>query len=293
MPPSSPIADTVLRLVANNPGPFTGDGTNTYLIGHDRLAVIDPGPLDDRHLAAVLAAAAGRPITHVLVTHAHRDHVGGLAAMLAATGAVSVGMARTTRHETTGASSPSGASFVDWSFAPDLDLAPGARLDCGDVTLEAVHTPGHAPDHMSFALSTEAGSVLFSGDHVMGWSTSVVAPPEGHMGDYLRSLEVLVGRPERLYLPGHGAPVDDGPRLCRAYLHHRQMREQSVLAAIRSGADTVETVTATVYEGLAPALMNAARLSVVAHLELLAEKALVRFDGPARHAIQISAERPA
>lgn len=286
-------ADEIQILTAGNSGPFTGNGTNTYLAGRKRLAVIDPGPEDDAHLAAILAAAGGRAITHILLTHAHRDHADGIAALKAATGAVTVGFGRSEAAAASAGkadSSPSGGDFIDWSFVPDVRAAHGDRLAAGDVVFEAVHTPGHAPDHLCFALDGLM-PVLFSGDHVMGWSTSVIAPPEGSMGDYLRSLELLLARGERRYLPGHGEAIPDGPRTARAYLLHRQMREQAVLGAVRDGLATIPAITERVYEGIGAQLLNAARLSVQAHVELLAEKGMIAFEGPLKLAERITSLR--
>ncbi|MEQ1695133.1 MAG: MBL fold metallo-hydrolase [Hyphomicrobiaceae bacterium] len=280
---------TIRRLTARNAGPFTGDGTNTYLVGRHALAVIDPGPEDSTHLAAILDAAAGRRITHILLTHAHRDHADGIAALKAETGAVTVGYGRSALMKARAGqieSSPSGGDFIDWAFTPDMQVAHADIFEAGDVTLETVHTPGHAPDHLCFAHTGEE-TVLFSGDHVMGWSTSVIAPPEGSMGEYLRSLEGLLTRGERRYLPGHGEAIPDGHRTARAYLLHRQMREQAVLSAVRDGLATIPAITGRVYEGIADQLLNAAQLSVQAHVELLAEKQLVSFDGPLKHAERI------
>lgn len=276
-------------LTAPNPGPFTGTGTNTYLVGRHTLAVIDPGPSDDAHLRTILAAARGRPITHILLTHAHRDHVDGLAALKAATGAATAGFGRNPAMRAragTIADSPSGGDFIDWTFKPEQHLTHGDALVIDGLPLTAIHTPGHAPDHLCFALGGPR-PVVFSGDHVMGWSTSVIAPPEGSMGDYLQSLEVLLAREEREYLPGHGPAIADGPRTARAYLLHRQMREQAILNAIKGGLATIASITGKVYDGLAPELMNAARLSVQAHLELLAAKRLVAFHGPLNEAAHI------
>jgi len=276
-------------LTAPNPGPFTGTGTNTYLVGQRTLAVIDPGPADAAHTQAILTAAGTRPITHILLTHAHRDHVDGLTALQAATGARTASFSRhaATRARTgTLSDSPSGGDFVDWSFIPDRHLEHGSIVEIDGLTLEAIHTPGHAPDHLCFALDGPQ-PVLFSGDHVMGWSTSVIAPPEGNMGAYLQSLETLLTRAERIYLPGHGPAIADGPRTARAYLLHRQMREQAILHAIHTGLATVASITGKVYDGLAADLVNAARLSVQAHLELLASKRLISFDGPLSHAERI------
>jgi glyoxylase-like metal-dependent hydrolase (beta-lactamase superfamily II) len=272
----------ILSLTANNASPFTGDGTNTYLIGGAVLAVIDPGPHDAAHTDAILAAAGGRPVTHILLTHAHRDHVDGLAELKRRTGAKTYGLGRPRTQDRlikqVGAQSPSGGDFIDLDFVPDVHLEHGETVSLAGAILEAIHTPGHAPDHLCFSLvGTPA---LFSGDHVMGWNTSVIAPPEGHMGDYLRSLELLLARTETLYLPGHGGGIEDGLRTVRAYLLHRQMRENAVLAAVKRGAVTIPEIAAIVYSGIAPHLLNAARLSVQAHVEHLRERSLLTFEQP-------------
>ena len=271
----------IMRLTANNNGPFTQNGTNAYLVGSTTLAVIDPGPEDEAHAQAILAAAAGRPVTHILLTHAHRDHVDGLARLQHLTGATTYGFGRTHQMRPTvmsDADSPSGSDYADWDFVPDVLLRNGESVTIGDAALTAIHTPGHAPDHLCFAL--KQSPVLFSGDHVMGWSTSVIAPPEGNMGEYLASLELMLARRETLYLPGHGEPVDDGCRTARAYLIHRQMRETAVLNAIRGGAGTIPAIAGIVYSGIAPHLLNAARLSVQAHVEHLCQKRLLTYSMP-------------
>jgi glyoxylase-like metal-dependent hydrolase (beta-lactamase superfamily II) len=174
--------------------------------------------------------------------------------------------------------SPSGGEFVDRDFVPDIALGDGQRLEGEGWAVTALHTPGHAPDHLCFAL--EGTGILFSGDHVMGWNTSVVAPPEGNMGAYIRSLERLTERSDRVYFPGHGGQVEDPQRLVRAYLLHRRMREQAILECIRGGTDTVRAIVPVVYKGLHPKLVNAAGLSVLAHVEHLIERGIVRCDSP-------------
>jgi glyoxylase-like metal-dependent hydrolase (beta-lactamase superfamily II) len=257
------LAPGVVRIVANNPNHFTFKGTNTYLLGTGTaVALIDPGPEDPAHLAAILAAVGSRRIGHVLITHTHRDHTDGLPA-------VDRGTKRT---------SPSGGEFVDKDFIPDIPLKDGERLEGEGWAVTALHTPGHAPDHLCFAL--EGTRILFSGDHVMGWNTSVVAPPEGNMGAYIRSLERLTERSDTTYFPGHGGQVEDPQRLVRAYLLHRRMREQSILDCIREGTDTVRAIVPVVYKGLDPKLLNAASLSVLAHVEHLIERGLVRCEAP-------------
>lgn len=273
------LAPGVVRLVANNPSPFTFKGTNTYLLGNDSLAVIDPGPGDPAHLEAVIKTIGGRPVTHVIITHTHRDHTDGMPALLAAIGTTkTVGFGRRAAARGTKGTSPSGSEFVDRDFIPDIPLADGQRLEGEGWALSAIHTPGHAPDHLCFAL--EGTRILFSGDHVMGWNTSVVAPPEGNMGAFIRSLEVLTQRSDQTYFPGHGGQVEDPQRLVKAYLLHRRMREQAILECIKAGTDTARAIVPVVYKGLDPKLLNAASLSVLAHVEHLIERGLVRCEPP-------------
>jgi len=273
------LAPGVLRLVANNPGPFTFKGTNTYLVGRgDDLALIDPGPEDIAHRDAILAAVGRRRVSHILITHTHRDHVDGLPALVAATGARTGGFGRRAARRGTKRTSASGGEYVDEDFAPDVQLSHGDRLAGDGWAFTALHTPGHAPDHLCFEL--EGTGVLFSGDHVMGWNTSVVAPPEGSMGAYIRSLQRLTERSDELYFPGHGGQVGEPQRLVKAYLLHRRMREQSILECIRGGNDTVRTIVPIVYKDLDPKLLNAASLSVLAHVEHLIERGLVYCGSP-------------
>jgi glyoxylase-like metal-dependent hydrolase (beta-lactamase superfamily II) len=272
------LAPGVMRIVANNPSHFTFKGTNTYLLGARSLGLIDPGPDDPAHLRAILDAAGNRPISHVIITHTHRDHTDGMPALLAATGAKTVGYGRRVANRGTPRTSPSGGEYVEKDFIPDVALADGQRLEGEGWAITAMHTPGHAPDHLCFAL--EGTKILFSGDHVMGWNTSVVAPPEGSMGAYMRSLQRLLKRSDEVYFPGHGGQVEDPHRLVKAYLLHRRMREQAVLDCIRNGNNTVRSIVPIIYKGLDPKLLNAASLSVLAHVEHLRERALVYCDSP-------------
>lgn len=274
----SGLGPGVVRLVCENPGPFTFKGTNTYLVGSTELAVIDPGPRDDKHLADILKVAAGRPITHVLITHTHRDHVDNSDALKAETGAIMCGYRRTGAERGNIERSPSGTEFVDIDFAPDIELAHGDVISGADWALEALHTPGHAPDHVCYAL--EGRDILFSGDHVMAWNTTVVAPPEGRMADYLESLKLLLDRPEGIYLPGHGGRIEEAPRMVKAYLLHRRWREQAIVAAIRDGKSSVREVAAMIYDNLDPKLHTAALLSVMAHVEHLIERDIIAGEGP-------------
>lgn len=275
----APMGPGVIRLVADNPSAFTFKGTNTYLVGSTSLAVIDAGPDSADHRAAILKAAAGRPITHIFTTHAHRDHVDGIAALKAETGAVTAAYARDpAAGKIALENSPSGSYFVDYDFVPDIALKGGDTITGEDWSLTAIHTPGHAPDHLCFAL--EGRRIVFSGDHVMAWNTTVIAPPEGRMSDYVASLEILLDRNDDVFLPGHGDRLNDPQRTVKAYLLHRTWREKSVLDALTAGATTIRQIVPEVYRGLAPQLIPAATLSVQAHVEYLIEKGLVASDLP-------------
>lgn len=266
-----------MRIVANNAGPLTFKGTNTYIVGSTELAVIDPGPSDAAHCEAILAAANGRAITHILTTHAHRDHVDGVARLKEKTGATTAGFLRDQSHISLIAANPSGKMFVDGDYVPDIVLTPGLLIEGRDWTLETIFTPGHAPDHACFAL--KGRRALFSGDHVMAWNTSVIAPPEGRMADYVASLEILLDRDDEVFLPGHGGRLFDPQRTVKAYLLHRRWREQSIVQALQRGATTVRAIVPVVYKGLRPELGMAAILSVQAHVEHLVERGVVVSDG--------------
>jgi glyoxylase-like metal-dependent hydrolase (beta-lactamase superfamily II) len=270
------VSPLVRRLVANNPSPFTFTGTCSYLVGEEELAIIDPGPLDEAHIQALLHAAEGRRIAHILVTHTHRDHAPAAARLREATGAPILGARPYQPRPDAGAFSGLDAAH-DQAYAPDATLADSARVAGRGYTLEAVATPGHAANHLGFALHEE--NALFSGDHVMAWSTSIVAPPDGSMGDYMASLEKLRGRGEAIYWPGHGGPVREPQRWLRALLHHRRQREASILTRLAAGDATVAEIVARVYENLKPALVGAASLSTLAHLQDLAARGLVEIDG--------------
>jgi glyoxylase-like metal-dependent hydrolase (beta-lactamase superfamily II) len=275
----SPMGPGIVRLVANNPSMLTFKGTNTYLVGSTSLAVVDPGPDNDEHRAAILRAAGARPITHILLTHAHRDHVDGMAKLKAETGALTAAYPRDpAAGKVALESSPSGKYFVDYDFVPDIALKGGDTIEGADWGLTAIHTPGHAPDHLCFAL--EGRRVVFSGDHVMAWNTTVIAPPEGRMADYEASLGILMDRNDDVFLPGHGDRLNDPQRTVKAYLLHRNWREKSVLDALTAGATTIRRIVPEVYRGLAPQLIPAATLSVQAHVEYLIEKGLVASDLP-------------
>jgi len=263
-PPSEAtrLSPLVRRLVAPNPSPFTFSGTCAYILGQGEVAVVDPGPDEDSHLEAILAATKGERIAAILVTHTHRDHSSLANRLREKTGARVIGAAPFV-PKGDGLSGLDAAH--DRNYAPDLTLSDGERFHGRGFTIEAVATPGHCSNHLCFALIEE--NALFSGDHVMGWSTSVVAPPDGSMGAYMASLDKLRARDDRIYWPGHGGPVAEPQRYVRALIHHRRQREASILAALSDGAETAKAVAAKVYVGLDPKLMRVAALSTLAHLE--------------------------
>ncbi len=268
-----PVAPAVRRVTAQNAGPLTFAGTNSYIVGFGNVAVIDPGPDEDSHFRALMAATAGETITHILVTHAHRDHSAGASRLAAATGARSHAGRRMARE-----SAAEVDHGIDRDFLPDVVLADGALITGDGWRLEAIATPGHTSDHLVFAL---AGSgLVFSGDHVMAWSTTVVAPPDGSMADYMASLDRLLGRGEDTYLPGHGGPVAKAHDHVRALKAHRLERRAAILASLADGARSIPAIVAAVYVGLDPGLAGAAGLSVLAHLEELMARDDVACDGP-------------
>jgi glyoxylase-like metal-dependent hydrolase (beta-lactamase superfamily II) len=268
----------VRRLLADNPGPFTFKGTLTYIVGRGRVAIIDPGPLDETHIAALLDAVRGETVTHILVTHTHRDHSPAAAFIKAATGAKTYaeGPHRAARPLFIGEARPLDASG-DRDFVPDVALADGEVVDGSGWALEAVTTPGHTANHMAFAL--KGTDALFSGDHVMAWSTPVVAPPDGAMSDYMASLEKLARRNETIYFPGHGGPVKDAPAFVQHYIRHRKAREAALLAALGEGEADIPALVAAIYVGLDPRLTKAAGLSVLAHLEDMVARGVVLTRG--------------
>ncbi|MBS7702386.1 MBL fold metallo-hydrolase [Chelatococcus asaccharovorans] len=274
------VAPGIRRVLARNASPFTGKGTCSYIVGRGKVAVIDPGPDDARHINALLEAVRNETVSHVVVTHTHRDHSPAAAAIRAATGAVIVGCGphRPSRPWAEG-EEPRGESGADRDYRPDSEMLDGDTVSGPGWTLTAVATPGHTANHLAFAF-TEANA-LFSGDHVMAWSTTIVAPPDGSMTDYKASLIRLQERSEGIYWPGHGGPVREPARFLRALLHHRLQREAAILGRIRSGDRTIADIVPRLYEGLNAALLPAAALSVFAHLEDLVARRLVVTDGPA------------
>ena len=259
----------VVRLTANNPSPFTNTGTQSYVVGTADVAVIDPGPVDEAHLARLIAVIDGRPLRAILCTHTHRDHSPLAAGLKAATGAPIVGCAPLALDDL----GPRADASFDGDYAADRVLADGDAVAGQGWTLTAVATPGHTSNHLCFAL--EESKALFSGDHVMGWSTSIVSPPDGDMGDYIRSLERLMGRDDRVYYPGHGPAVDNPQRLVRGMLGHRKQREGQILRLIERGTDHLDAMVPAMYAGLDKRMHPAAARSVLAHLLDLRARGLV------------------
>jgi len=275
------ISPLIQRVIAENPGPFTFTGTGTYIVGRDEpgaeVSVIDPGPPDEAHLTALLAAVAGRRVTHVLVTHTHRDHSPLARPFADRTGAI-IHAAQPPAAETH-ASGPL-EEDEDFHFTPDVVLTGGELLTGDGWTIEAMATPGHASNHMAFILKDE--NALFSGDHVMGWSTTVVAPPDGDMAAYMTSLDAVIARRFDTLWPTHGAPITQPEPFLAAYRDHRLAREAQVMARIAAGDQQIADMVPSLYAGVDPRLWPAASLSVLAHvIKLVAEGRITSDRAPA------------
>jgi glyoxylase-like metal-dependent hydrolase (beta-lactamase superfamily II) len=259
------VSPCLRRVLAPNPSPFTFHGTATYIVGRGRVAVIDPGPLDETHLAALRRALAGETVTHILVTHTHSDHSPAATPLARATGAPTCGFG------------PHGAgkrregvvveAGGDMAFVPDRLLVDGDVVAGDGWTLDCLHTPGHTSNHLCFALREER--CVFTGDHVMGWSTSVIVPPDGDMAQYLASLARLAARDDLRYYPTHGAPVEQPRRLVEALIAHRRARERQIEACLGHGIGRVADMVRVIYSETDPRLHPAAAMSVLAHLEHL------------------------
>ena len=269
------LSPLIRRVTCNNPGPFTFKGTNTFIVGRGSVAIIDPGPDDEAHLAAILEAVRGESVSHILVTHTHMDHSPLATRLSSATGA-----------KTYAASSPPVPNAnsvlrldasVDHDFAPDVSLSDGDLMEGDRWALEAVFTPGHMSNHMSFCLRGE--KALFAGDHVMSWSTTVVAPPEGNMGDYMASLRKLLKRDDAIHHSAHGPESRKPLSLVRAIMAHRKMREEAIYNRVKEGDGTIGKIVANIYAAVDPRLHAAAGLSTLAHLEHLIERKKIYRDG--------------
>ncbi|NNU80606.1 MBL fold metallo-hydrolase [Halovulum dunhuangense] len=265
---------------------MTAEGTNTWLLGQRQVAVIDPGPDDPAHVAAILGALGpGAEISHILVTHAHADHSGAVPRLKAATGAevLAFGQATEGRAPAMAALAAreglAGGEGIDAAFAPDRRLAPGARVESDEWRLTALHTPGHLSSHMCFVL--EDAAAVFTGDTVMGWSSTLISPPDGSVSEYLASIDLLMDRSEDLYLPGHGAAVPQGRALAASQKAHRLGRAAEIVAGLEKGPATLAALTAGIYADLPERLHRAAMRNVLAHLIDLSLQGRVALpDGP-------------
>jgi glyoxylase-like metal-dependent hydrolase (beta-lactamase superfamily II) len=269
------VAPGIRRIIANNPSPFTFSGTCTYVVGRGDVTVIDPGPDDPQHVEALLDCLDGERVAAILITHTHRDHSPAARLLKAETGAPIIGCAphRASRIALAGETRRLDAS-ADSDHAPDRELKDGERFAGADHAFIAIATPGHTANHLAFEL--EGTGMVFSGDHVMAWSTTIVAPPDGAMGAYMASLEKLIARESDIaYWPGHGGPVADPRRFTRALLHHRRQRETQVMDFLTKGPGRIAEMVAVNYPALNPALTGAAALSVFAHVEDLVGRGLV------------------
>jgi glyoxylase-like metal-dependent hydrolase (beta-lactamase superfamily II) len=259
----SPLIRSIL---CDNPSPFTHQGTNCYIVGRGEVVVIDPGPMDMKMLAAIELATKGEVIKAVLITHTHKDH----SPLAAKINAPKYGYGKHFVIPASHKGSITLDSSGDMDFTPDIFLKDAEQFEIAGLAFEAVITPGHCANHLCFAFKNE--NILFSGDHVMGWSTSIVAPPDGNMADYMASLEKLIGREETRYFCGHGDPIETPQNIVRAMLGHRKMREASILERLREGDTTVIQIVETIYKGLNPKLFGAACINVYAHLEKLIDE---------------------
>jgi glyoxylase-like metal-dependent hydrolase (beta-lactamase superfamily II) len=270
-----PVAPGIRRIIARNPGPFTFRGTGTYVVGEGQVAVIDPGPDLPEHVEALLMDLAGEEVTHILVTHTHRDHSPAAAAVKEATGAPTYGFGPHAGGRRGEAGVEEGG---DWDFTPDIVVKDDDEIAGKGWRFEAVHTPGHTSNHLCFALPDQG--ILFSGDHVMGWSTSVIAPPDGDMASYMASLDKLLGRRDSVYWPTHGPAITEPKEHVRAFIAHRREREAGIVECLRAGVGQVDAMVERLYLGLDPSLRRAAGRSVLAHLLDLIARGAVACDGP-------------
>lgn len=266
------VSPLVRRVLARNASPFSYTGTQTYIVGHGDVAVIDPGPLGDdpEHVGALAAILAGERVVAIMCTHTHRDHSPAAAPLAKATGGPVIGCAPLVIED----DGPRADASFDRTYVPERVLADGDQVTGPGWTLTAVHTPGHTSNHLCYALAEE--KALFTGDHVMGWSTSVVSPPDGDMADYMRSLAMLIDRDDTLYYPAHGPAVDNPQRLARGMMLHRKQREGQILKLLEGGTQAIPAMVAVMYKSIDKRLHPAAGRSVLAHLIDLLDRGIVK-----------------
>ncbi|MGZ3376837.1 MAG: MBL fold metallo-hydrolase [Phenylobacterium sp.] len=271
------VSPLIRRVVANNPGPFTFKGTGTYIVGRGEVAVIDPGPDMPDHLAAILKAVDGERVTHIAITHHHSDHSPLAAPLKAATGATIYGCA-VQHHEPEEAGAPRMEAGHDLDFSPDVSLCAGGEISGPGWALEAIPTPGHTSNHLCFAFPQE--NACFTGDHIMGWSTTVITPPDGHMGAYLQSLQRIRERDFTTLWPTHGPPVREVTPFIDAYFAHRQERMDQILLALSQGQATIGELVPRLYADVDSRLWPAAARSMLAAIIHLEHQGEVETNGP-------------
>ncbi|WP_409433447.1 MBL fold metallo-hydrolase [Litorimonas sp. RW-G-Af-16] len=269
------LSPLVQRVIADNPGPFTFTGTGVYIIGQDNVCVIDPGPNTDAHRAALDRALAGRKVTHVLVTHHHIDHSPLAAPLAAKHGCQVYGYGLQPEPPQDGEVRLEAGD--DLSFMPDVEIRDGHVIRGDGWTIEAIHTPGHTSNHLCYALVEE--NTLFSGDHIMGWSTSVVSPPDGDMGDYLTSLRTVLARDFDIIRPTHGTEITEVQGFIQAYIDHRLKREDQIMEALESGLSDIGEIVAKLYADVDKRLHPAAAHSVLSHIIHMRKTGRVTADG--------------
>ena len=267
------ITPLIRRVIARNPSAFTFHGTGTYIIGTGQVAIVDPGPDLAEHVDALLNALRGETVSHILVTHTHTDHSPAVKAVQAATGAPSYAYGPHGTRPEDGASEGGG----DYDFMPDHRVGDGDVVTGKGWSVEALHTPGHCSNHLCFALREE--DTLLCGDHVMGWSTSIVSPPDGDMADYMASLEKLLDRDDVRYWPTHGPSIEDPKTHVRAFIAHRQARAQQILDALASGLTQVSAMVPKMYADVSPNLYPAATRSVLAAVAYLEDQGKLTVAG--------------
>lgn len=272
------LSPLLRRVIAHNPSAFTFHGTGTYIIGHGEVAIVDPGPADAAHIDALCKAVQGETITHILVTHTHMDHSPGCRLLRAHTDAPTYG------YGPHGSGKAEEGVVVeeggDMEFRPDVEVRDGDVIEGAGWSVECVHTPGHTSNHICFALREERA--LLSGDHVMGWSTSIVSPPDGDMAQYMQSLDKLLARDDDHYWPTHGPRIDAPKALVEAFKAHRRQRDAQILACLGDGISDIRKMVPRMYKGVDERLYPAAARSVLAHLVQLVASEQVRCDGEPR-----------
>ena len=298
------VSPLVQRVTAENPSKFTFTGTGTYIVGDERVAIIDPGPPEDGHVDALIAAVAGRTVTHLLITHTHGDHSPAAGLLQEHIDAPTYAFGRhpldrpdpdkivdeeddgfgfELDEEEDGDDDDDGEGYKsdhahDWDFVPDVVVAHGDVVQCDGFSFEALHTPGHISNHLCFALREEAA--VFSGDHVMGWSTTIIPPPDGNLNSYLDSLRLLIPRSDSVYYPTHGAPITDPATLVPALLAHREARTDQIMGCLADGIDTIKEMVLRMYTHVPKQLYPAAGASVMSHLVALCETGTVECSDP-------------